>query len=136
MRRLWLHAVAVGVALCGAAAAAQQHVLVVQDDTNDPCRRFKMRVLVPADRADDKLRAKKTAESIDRGMAWNPCAQQELQLTLAPPPALPDSGGGFLALPHFGLRPAPAESGRGKPAELLRPAPPSAFELMRRRRRP
>jgi len=54
------------------AVVCQQTTLVVQDDRHDPCRRFKMRVLVPEDTA--KQIAERTPQNtIDPGMVWNPC---------------------------------------------------------------
>jgi hypothetical protein len=56
---------------------------------NDPCRRFKMRILIPADVADHKLPTKEFTEGIDARMVWNPCAKPEVQLAFVSPVASP-----------------------------------------------
>ena len=57
----------------------QQTTLVVQDDQHDPCARFKMRVLVPEDRA--KQIAERTAlNTMDQGMVWNPCRTNGVEI--------------------------------------------------------
>ena len=57
----------------------QQTTLVVQDDRHDPCRRFKMRVLVPEDTA--KQIAERTPQNtIDQGMVWNPCRTNGVEI--------------------------------------------------------
>jgi hypothetical protein len=72
MRNSWLRATALTLAVC-ASAAARQGPLVRQDDSGDPCRRFKMRVLVPAELAGQRLRPKGTAADIDQKMVRDPC---------------------------------------------------------------
>jgi hypothetical protein len=54
---------------CSAPAFTQQ--LIPQDDSKDPCRRFKMRVLVPPDH--DKAILAQPGDSTDPKMIWNPC---------------------------------------------------------------
>ena len=62
----------------------QQTSLVVQDDRHDPCRRFKMRVLVPDDTA--KQIAERTAQNtIDQGMIWNPCRANGVEIASVVP---------------------------------------------------
>ena len=56
----------------------QQTTLVVQDDRHDPCRRFKMRVLVPEDTA--KQIAERTPQNtLDPGIVWNPCVTNSVE---------------------------------------------------------
>jgi hypothetical protein len=57
----------------------QQTTLIVQDDRHDPCRRFKMRVLVPEDTA--KQIAERTPQNtIDPGIVWNPCVTNSVEI--------------------------------------------------------
>jgi hypothetical protein len=86
---------ACALALCGA-AQAQQPTLVEIDDSSDPCSRFRMRVLMPAGRAERKPRAQGTAPAVDTGMVWNPCQVVELQLALIPEGPLPPAVEQFL----------------------------------------
>jgi len=57
----------------------QQTTLVVQDDRHDPCRRFKMRVLVPEDTA-KQIAERTTQNTIDQGMVWNPCRTNGVEI--------------------------------------------------------
>ena len=62
----------------------QQTTLIVQDDQHDPCARFKMRVLVPEDKA--KQIAERTAlNTMDQGMIWNPCGNDAVQIASTSP---------------------------------------------------
>ena len=69
---------------------AQQRLLIQHNDANDPCARFKMRILIPADVADHKLPLKEFTEGIDSKMVWNPCPKERLQLAFGPPPTTKD----------------------------------------------
>ncbi len=62
----------------------QQQLLIQHNDANDPCARFKMRILIPADVADHKLPVKEFTEGIDSKMVWNPCGKERLQLAFGP----------------------------------------------------
>ena len=85
MRHSRIHAIALTLSRCGS-AAAQQGLLVRQDDSSDPCRRFKMRVLVPADLNGFKPFVKRPVEAVDYKMnVWNPCRQDEPQIALLTP---------------------------------------------------
>ena len=68
MRYFSLFAIGFMLALCGN-SPAQQTTLVEHNDKNDPCRRFKMRILVPAD-ADHELPVKRFAGGLDAGIVW------------------------------------------------------------------
>jgi len=65
---------------------AQQ--LVPQDDSKDPCRRFKMRVLAPPDL--DRAMVSKSGPSIDPKMVVNPCQTVSVQLPLILPDQSPN----------------------------------------------
>src|SRR5947207_15604901 len=81
-------AVAFVLASCGS-VLSQQRLLVQHNDVNDPCGRFKMRILIPADVVDHKLPAKEFAGGIDSKMVWNRCAMERLQLACVPPTSFP-----------------------------------------------
>jgi hypothetical protein len=80
MRHLFLSAVALVLALCGNAFAQQK--LIQHNDQSDPCRRFKIRILIPAD-VDREMPAKPFAGGIDSRMVSNPCVN-EPQIAIAP----------------------------------------------------
>src|SRR2546428_6866415 len=81
MRLLSLSATALVLALSGN-IAAQQGLLVQHNDKDDPCGRFKMRILIPANVDDGILPAKKFSGGIDPGMVWNPCANGAPQIAM------------------------------------------------------
>lgn len=126
MRHAWLHAVALTLSLC-ACAAAQEGRLVRQDESKDPCRLYKMRVLVPAEPGGRGARREGTAEGIDRKMVRNPCRADEIQLAKAPAA----DGGEPFPIPRTTLEPMPGFGGRRQPSEARRLLPASGFELMR-----
>ena len=78
MRYFSLSAIVLLLALCGSVLAQQR--LVLHDDRDDPCRRFKIRILIPDDVVDRELPVKRFAGGIDSKMVWNPCAQAALQI--------------------------------------------------------
>lgn len=80
MRQLSLSAVVLVLALCGNAFAQQK--LLLHDDQNDSCRRFKIRILIPAD-VDHELPAKPFAGGVDSKMVLNPCVK-EPQIAMTP----------------------------------------------------
>jgi len=81
MRHLSLSAVALVLALCSNAFAQQR--LVRHNNQNDSCRRFKMRILIPAD-VDHELPVKQFAGGVDSKMVWNPCEKETTQIAIAP----------------------------------------------------
>jgi len=87
MRHFSSFAIAFVLASSGS-VLAQQRLLIQHNDANDPCARFKMRILIPADVADHKLPVKEFTGGIDSKMVWNPCAKERLQLAFAPPTSL------------------------------------------------
>ncbi len=80
MRHLSLAAVTLVLALGGNVFAQQK--LVRHNDQNDSCRRFKIRILIPAD-VDHELPVKQFAGGVDSKMVWNPCVK-EPQIAMAP----------------------------------------------------
>ena len=88
MRHFSSFAIAFVLASSGS-ALSQQRLLIQHNDANDPCRQFKMRILIPADVADHKLPAREFAGGIDSKMVWNPCAMESLQLAFGPPTLFP-----------------------------------------------
>jgi hypothetical protein len=88
MRHPSLSAMGLVLVLCGNAFAQQR--LVRHNDQNDSCRRFKMRILIPAN-VDHELPVKRFAGGVDSKMVWNPCAK-ETQIAIAPevPPVRTD----------------------------------------------
>jgi hypothetical protein len=82
MRHFSLCTVAFVLVFAGTAFA--QSTLVRHDDQNDPCRRFKMRILVPANGVDHELPLKRFAGGIDSGMVWDPCAAGPQQIAVVP----------------------------------------------------
>ena len=126
MRQFSLCALCLGLCLCGTASA--QHPLVVYKDKDDPCASFKMRILVPDNHVDFKLRAQKLTDGIDSRMVWNPCPQPEPQVAFAPAVPAPDRRGNFLMQRSFGFLFPTVKSGTKKHAEFPFPQLPSPFD--------
>ena len=63
---------------------AGQESLVEYNDKNDPCERFKMRILMPVTNAENKLRTKRIEVGIDPKMVWNPCPDNKPQFAFVP----------------------------------------------------
>jgi hypothetical protein len=96
MRHFSLSTIAL-IALC-AGVSAQQTQLVQHDDKNDPCGRFKMRILVPAD-VDHELATRTFTGGLDAGMVWNPCNRFPTLVAFGPASPVPDQ-----SVPFFGNR--------------------------------
>lgn len=133
MSRRWLYAIAIALALYGN-VAAQQAVPVARDNKDDPCDRFKLRILTPAGNVDYKLRVQRPAAGIDPEIVWNPCHRDEPRLVFSPSVVRPDDEGGHFAPQLFGFGPSRESGGGGNPPESPRSRMPPAFEMMRRRR--
>lgn len=133
MRHFCAGAVVALAFLCGQAAAQQALPLTERDDRNDPCRRFKMRVLVPSGPAADPL-AKVPAPDIDPRIVHDPCPEEVPQLATVQPVEFPRWDGGVLSPPPFSFPPT-SESRRGQrpPGGPLQTTTP-AFEFPRHRR--
>ena len=127
VRHFSLYAISLVLSLCGTIAA--QQALVEYKDKNDPCGRFKMRILVPAGNADFKLRDKKIEDEIDYKMVWNPCLQPEQQFAFAPLQPAPDRQGNFLVQRSFTFQFPTTKSGQKKQSGFLLPQHSSAFEF-------
>ena len=101
MKRFSLFAVAFILTLA-ASAAAQQTILVEHNDKNDPCARFKMRILVPADIGDRILPVREFSGGLDAKMVWNPCGMEQVKIASIFSNVTPDKQGLLLSnLPAF-----------------------------------
>jgi hypothetical protein len=108
-----LCAITLALSLCGT-AAAQVGTLVRHDTANDPCKKFKMRVLMPAD-VSTKPRSESPVGSPDAGMVWNPCPEDVIQFAgvqvIIPTPGQ-DALPAVPSLPSFKLQPPTPRSER------------------------
>ena len=126
MRHTPLCAITLALSLCGT-AVAQVGTLVRHDTGNDPCKKFKMRVLMPAD-VSSKPRSESPVGTPDPGIVWNPCREEVIQFVAMPIIVTPEQGM-LPAVPSFKLQPPPPRS--EQPTVLGVQLPP-AFEMMRR----
>jgi hypothetical protein len=126
MRLTRLSTITLALSLSGT-AAAQVGTLVRHDTSNDPCRKFKMRVLMPAD-VSPKPRSESPVGAPDPGIVWNPCRGDVIQVAAGPVMVTPGEGAPP-AVPPFAPQPPPP--GSEQPAILVVKLPP-AFEMMRR----
>jgi hypothetical protein len=126
MRLTSLCAITLALSLCGT-AVAQVGTLVKHDTANDPCKKFKMRVLMPAD-VSPKSRSESPVGSTDSGIIWNPCREDVIQLAAVPIIVTPGQDT-VPIVPSFMLQPPPPRSEQSTiPGVQLQPA----FEMMRR----
>ena len=126
MRLTPLCAITLALSLCGT-AVAQVGTLVKHDTANDPCKRFKMRVLMPADVSSKPL-LERPVGAPDPGIVWNPCRGDVIQYAVVP--VTPTPGQGTLpAVPSFTL---PSPPPRSEQPTILGVKLPPAFEMMRR----
>jgi hypothetical protein len=86
-----MHRHFLALSLCGT-AVAQVGTLVKHDTTRDPCKKFKMRVLMPAD-VGTKPRLESPVGAPDAGIVWNPCRSDVQQFAVVP--VSPTPGGGM-----------------------------------------
>jgi hypothetical protein len=77
------------VLICIRTVSAQDF-LAEYKDKNDPCARFKMRILMAFNNANHRLQIKKTEGGIDHKMIWNPCLKNEPQFAYFPLQLTPD----------------------------------------------
>jgi len=131
MRRFSLFAIALVLAFCGS-VLAQQGLLVLHDDKNDPCARFKIRILVPANVGDQILPAKQFTGGIDSGMVWNPCANGGPPIAMFFSDSAPDGTNVFFSKSPRLRQRLMGESGEPKPAEVLLGSPASTFPFPQR----
>ena len=135
MRLTWLCAIPLTLALYSPAAAQvsvtaeQVSTLVEHDTAHDPCKKFKMRVLMPSD-VGAKPRSESPVGSPDPGIVWNPCRGDVIQFAAVP----------FIPTPGPGTSPAvPSLTPQSPPpvseqVTVLGVQLPPAFVLMRRHR--
>ena len=128
MRHFSSFAVAFVLASCGS-VLSQQRLLVQHNDVNDPCGRFKMRILIPADVVDHKLPAKEFAGGIDSKMVWNPCAKTEVQLAFVPPVSFPATKN--LISPEFPFSFQHRANQLSKPDDIFLTPSPSVLRFTR-----
>jgi hypothetical protein len=121
MRLTPLCAITLALSLCGT-AAAQVGTLVKHDTRNDPCEKFKMRVLMPAD-VSTKPRSESPVDSPDSGIVWNPCREDVIQFAGVPIMVTPDEGTSP-AVPSFELQP-PTPRNERQPFWAYSYSPPS-----------
>ena len=126
MRLIPLCAITLALSLCGT-AVAQVGTLIKHDTAHDPCKRFKMRVLMPAD-VGTIPRSENPVGAPDPGIAWNPCREDVIQFAIVPFSLMPRRGT-LPAVPTFTPQSSPPVS--EQPTVLgvqLQPA----SEMMRR----
>lgn len=126
MRLTLLGAITLALSLCGT-VVAQVGTLVRHDTANDPCKKFKMRVLMPAD-VGTQPRSESPVGSLDSGIVWNPCRGDVIHIAAVPIIVTPEQGA-LPAMRPFKLQLPPPRS--EQPTVLgvqLQPA----FEMMRR----
>jgi hypothetical protein len=124
MRLTRLCAITLALSLCGT-AGAQVGTLVKHDTAKDPCKRFKMRVLMPAD-VSSKPPLESPVGAPDPGIVWNPCRGDVIQLAVVPVFVTPGEGT-LPAVPAFTL-PSPPRGGEQSTVPGLKPPP--AFKMM------
>jgi hypothetical protein len=122
MRQFSLCEICLVLSLCGTVSA--QQALVEHNEKDDPCALFKMRILVPGNDVDFKLKLK---DGIDYKMVWNPCPQPKPQFAFALVEPAPKRLGNFVTPRSFGFQFPTVKSGKKKQAGFLFPQHPSAF---------
>ena len=116
MRQFSLFAISLVLSLSGTVSAQQD--LVEYKEKDDPCAPFKMRILVPGNHVDIKLRAQKPKDGIDQQMVWNPCPQPAPQFAFTLVEPAPHWPGSFLAPRSFGFQFPTVKNGKGKQAQF------------------
>ena len=126
MRHFSLSTIALVLALCSSVLSQQR--FVAHNDQDDPCRRFKMRILIP-DVIDRTLPAKSFAGGIDSKMVLDPCSEPGRQIAFVfSGPALDRQDLGFPMHPPS-FRRGFGENEKKGPGEFLLLRPKSAFQL-------
>ena len=105
-----------------------QQPLAEYNDKNDPCNRFKMRILMPVDNAGNTERIKKIEDGIDYKMVLNPCPPDRPQFAFVTIPQKPDGQGSLLVQPTSRFS-ALKNSGPKDRSKLPLPAFPALFKL-------
>jgi hypothetical protein len=126
MRHFSFSAIALLLALYGTVSAQQR--LVRHNDQDDPCRRFKMRILIPVDVVDHKLPGKRFARGFDSGMVWDPCPKVGPQIAFVP--SIPGAARKDVVFPRlpFSFQRGTAER-QSKPEGFLLAPPRFTFPL-------
>ena len=130
MRHASLSAIALLLALGGSVLAQQR--LVLHNDRDDPCSRFKMRILIPDDAVDRQLPVKRFAGGIDSKMVWDPCTQAAPQIAFVFSNPGPDRKDILIPPQPFSFQGRTGESWPQEPGEFLLAPPRSAFQPIRR----
>ena len=123
MRYFSSSAIVLLLALCGSVSAQQR--LVLHNDQDDPCRRFKMRILIPAD-VDHQLPVKRFSGGIDSRMVWNPCSEATPQIAVVFPNPEPDRNDLLLPQLPFSFQRGTVEK-NPRPAEFVLAPPRFTF---------
>lgn len=129
MQHTSLSVIAIVLALSGNVLGQQR--LVRHNDQADPCRRFKLRILIPADTIDRELPVKRFAGGIDSKMVWNPCPTPLPQIAFAPSVS-PDRNDILFPRARFSFQSGSAEPS-GKPEEFVLAPPGFTFPRIWRR---
>jgi len=117
------------VLVSSGSALSQQRLLIQHNDASDPCRRFKMRILIPADVADHQLPAKEFAGGIDSKMVWNPGTMAEVQLAFEPSVSFPPTKN--LIFPESSFAFQHRENQLSKPGDIFLTPSPSVLRFTR-----
>lgn len=126
MRQFSLYAICLALCLCG--TVLTQHPLVEYKENDDPCARFKMRILVPGNYLAVKRRAQNNNNGIDHKMVWNPCPQPEPLFALAPFEQPRDRLRKLPLSESSGVQMSTVKSGQKKQAGFTLPQSPSPFD--------
>jgi hypothetical protein len=130
MRYFLLSAIALLLALCGSVLAQQR--LVLHNDQDDPCSRFKMLILIPDDAVDRQLPVKRFAGGIDSRMVWDPCTEAAPQVAFVFSTSGSDGKDTLIPQQSFSFQREPGESRQKERGEFLLIPPPSAFQPKQR----
>jgi hypothetical protein len=93
-----------------------------------------MRILVPDNHVDFRLRTQKPKDGLDYKMVWNPCPQPSPQFAFALVERAPERLGNLPAPRPFGFQFPTVKSGKKKQAEFLFPQHPSPFSKFLRQK--
>jgi len=97
-----------------------QPQLVKHNDQGDPCRRFKISILIPPEVVDRELPVKSFAGGIDSKMVWSPCPTSMPQIAVAPFIS-PNRNNILFRKSPFSFQRTPAETPRKLEEFLLTP---------------
>lgn len=132
MRLISLPAIALVLAFCGS-VAPQPGRLVQHNTKDDPCGRFKMRIVVPANVDDQILPVKSFSGGVDAGMVWNPCTNGEPQIATTFSNSTPEGTRFLFSKSAFPVQPSTGQNAQVAPEELFSLSSPSPRLFMKRR---